>query len=153
MGTIYYGGSDTPIHIEDRALAHLKVVIATKLRRDETFTLSWTHPDDQPRGRSTIWLHPAIPLRFVFDDPEPTELSREWIEELANSANSSGGITLVAEHFDTGPIPIVSEDGSGGATPISGDGGVNLGNVEVEHLEIDKLSVENISRGDGQIES
>lgn len=153
MGTIYYGGSDTPIHIEDRALAHLKVVIATKLRRDETFTLSWTHPDDQPRGRSTIWLHPAIPLRFVFDDPEPTELSREWIEELANSANSSGGITLVAEHFDTGPIPIVSDAAADGAGVISGDGGVNLGNVEVDHLEIDKLSVENISRGEGQIES
>lgn len=154
MGTIYYGGSDTPIHIEDRALAHLKVVIATKLRRDETFTLSWTHPDDQPRGRSTIWLHPAIPLRFVFDDPEPTELSREWIEDLANSANSSGGITLVAEHFDTGPIPIVSDEAAGGgAATISGDGGVNLGNVEVDHLEIDKLSVENISRGEDRTES
>lgn len=153
MGTIFYGGSDTPIHIEDRALAHLKVVIATKLRRDETFTLSWTHPEDQPRGRSTIWLHPAIPLRFVFDDPEPTELSREWIEDLANSANSSGGITLVAEHFDTGPIQVVSDEAAGGGGVISGDGGVNLGNVEVDHLEIDKLSVENVSRGDGQIES
>ena len=107
MGTIYYGGSATPIHIDDRALAHLKVVIATKLRRNESFTVSWRHPDDQPRGRSTLWLHPSIPLRFVFDDPEPTELSREWIEELANSANSSGGILLVAEHFDTGPIPTV----------------------------------------------
>lgn len=153
MGTIFYGGSDTPIHIEDRALAHLKVVIATKLRRDETFTLSWTHPEDQPRGRSTIWLHPAIPLRFVFDDPEPTELSREWIEDLANSANSSGGITLVAEHFDTGPIQVVSDEAAGGGGVISGDGGVNLGNVEVDHLEIDKLSVENVSRGDGQIEN
>jgi hypothetical protein len=101
MGTIYYGGASTPVHIEDRALAHLKVVIATKLRRGESFTLSWTHPDDQPRGRSTLWLHPSIPLRFVFEDPEPAVLSREWIEELANSANSSGGIMLVAEHFDS----------------------------------------------------
>lgn len=131
MGTIYYGGSATPIHIEDRALAHLKVVIATKLRRDESFTVSWQHPDDQPRGRTTIWLHPSIPLRFVFDDPEPTELSRQWIEELANSANSSGGITLVAEHFDTGPIPTVGEDGAD----------VTLGAVEVESLEIDSLKV------------
>jgi hypothetical protein len=106
VGTIYYGGSATPIHIEDRALAHLKVVIATKLRRGEAFTVSWTHPDDQPRGRSTVWLHPSIPLRFVFDDPEATPLSREWIEDLANSANSSGGITLVAEHFDTGPVEV-----------------------------------------------
>lgn len=106
MGTIYYGGSATPIHIEDRALAHLKVVISTKLRRGESFTVSWRHPQDQPRGRSTIWLHPSIPLRFVFDDPEPASLSREWMDELAHTANSSGGITLVAEHFDTAPVDV-----------------------------------------------
>jgi hypothetical protein len=106
MGTIYYGGSATPIHIDDRALAHLKVVIATKLRRGESFTLSWQHPDDQPRGRSTLWLNPSIPLRFVFDDPEAPELNRRWIEDLASSANSSGGIMLVAEHFDVEPLEV-----------------------------------------------
>jgi len=101
MGTIYYGGAATPIHIDDRALAHLKVVIATKLRRNERFTVSWKHAEDQPGGRTTIWLEPSIALRFVFDDPEPAELSRAWIEELANSANSSGGIMLTSEHFET----------------------------------------------------
>jgi hypothetical protein len=131
MGTIYYGGSATPIHIEDRALAHLKVVIATKLRRGESFTVSWRHPDDQPRGRSTIWLHESIPLRFVFDDPEPALLSREWIEDLSNSANSSGGIMLVAEHFDTGAVPVVGAE----------QAEVSLGTVEVESLSIDKLTV------------
>ena len=133
MGTIYYGGGGMPIHIEDRALAHLKVVIATKLRRDESFTVSWKHPDDQPRGRSTIWLHPSIPLRFVFDDPEPTELSRAWIEELANSASSTGGIILVAEHFDTGPVPALGAEGD------SQD--VTLGNVDVDHLDVERLTV------------
>ena len=137
MGTIYYGGSAMPIHIEDRALAHLKVVIATKLRRDESFTVSWKHPDDQPRGRSTIWLHPSIPLRFVFDDPEPAELSRDWIEELANSASSTGGIMLVAEHFDTGPVPTAAGVGAG-----EGDGrDVTLGNVDVESLDVERLTV------------
>lgn len=97
-----------PIHIEDRALAHLKVVIATKMRRGESFTLSWQHPEDEPRGRSTIWLHPAIPLRFVFDEPEPPVLNRQFIEELANSANTSGGIQLIAEHIDTAPTDIPS---------------------------------------------
>ena len=134
---MYYGDSGTPIHIEDRALAHLKVVIATKLRRDESFTLSWRHPEDQPRGRSTVWLHPSIPLRFVFDEPDAPELSRGWLEELANSANSSGGIMLVAEHFDTGPIETIEASGEG--APL-GDG-VTLGNVEVAHLEIDRLTV------------
>ena len=102
MGTIFYGGGGTAVPIEDRALAHLKVVISTKLRRGESFTLSWQHPEDQPRGRSTLWLHPAIPLRFVFDEAEPTTLSREWIERLADSANSSGGILLVPE--DIAPV-------------------------------------------------
>ncbi|SDG38142.1 hypothetical protein SAMN04489810_0142 [Microbacterium pygmaeum] len=131
MGTIYYGGSATPIHIDDRALAHLKVVISTKLRRSESFTVSWRHPEDQPRGRSTIWLHPSIPLRFVFDDPEPAELSREWIEELANSANSSGGITLIAGHFDADAAEISDE----GVSELA------VGKVEVEELSIDKLTV------------
>lgn len=103
MGTIFYGDSATPIEIEDRALAHLKVVIATKLRRGESFTLSWRHPEGEEPGRSTVWLHPSIPLRFVFDDPEPPTLSRAWMEELANSANSSGGIMLVAEPADDAP--------------------------------------------------
>lgn len=100
VGTIYYGDGASPIHIEDRTLAHLKVVIATKLRRGESFTLSWRHPEGEPTGRSTVWLHPSIPLRFVFDDPEPTTLSREWVEEMANSANSSGGIMVITEHLE-----------------------------------------------------
>jgi hypothetical protein len=97
VGTIYYGDSATPIEIEDRALAHVKVVIATKLRRGESFTLSWSHQADADPGRSTVWLHPSIPLRFVFDDPEPAVLNRRWIEVLAASANSSSGLLLVAE--------------------------------------------------------
>lgn len=132
VGTIYYGGSETPIHIEDRALTHLKVVIATKLRRGESFTVSWQHPDDEPRGRTTIWLHPSIPLRFVFDDPEPVTLSREWVEELAASASSSNGITLVTEHIDTEPR-LESRD-------VSAD--VSLGNVEVSALEVGTLTVD-----------
>jgi len=109
VGTIYYGGFATPVRIDDRTLAHLKVVVATKLRRHESFTLSWQHPDDQPDGRSTIWLAPSIPLRFVFEDPEPAELSREWIEQLMNSANSSGGIVLTPDNFDTDRAPTVTE--------------------------------------------
>jgi hypothetical protein len=100
MATLQYGMSNDPIHIEDRALAHLKVVIATKLRRQESFTLSWKHPDDEPGGRSTIWLHPSIPLRFTFDEPEPPQLNMRWIEDLMHSANTSGGIMLVDEVLD-----------------------------------------------------
>jgi len=131
VGTIFYGGSATPIHIEDRALAHLKVVIATKLRRSESFTLSWRHPADQPTGRSTLWLHPSIPLRFVFDEPEPPELNRQWIEDLAHSANTSGGIMLVAEYFEPD-----SADPPEPPDPV-----ISVGKVEMSELSVDKLTV------------
>ena len=99
MGTIQYGNGDE-IHIEDRALAHLKIAIATKLRRNESFTLSWRHPEGDPVGRSTIWLHPSIPLRLTFVTPEAPELTARWIQDLMQSASSSGGITLVDEVLD-----------------------------------------------------
>ena len=139
MGTLYYGGSDTPIHIEDRALAHLKPVIATKLRRSESFTLSWRHPDGAESGRSTIWLHPSIPLRFVFDDPEPAQLNPKWVEELALSANSSGGIMLVPEHIETGTV--VQQPGS----PV-----LSVGKVELKDLNVDKLTVAGTELTPGQ---
>lgn len=100
MATLFYGASDVPIHIDDRALAHLKIVIATKLRRQESFTLSWRHPDGEPGGRSTIWIHPSIPLRFTFDEPEQPQLNARWIEDLMQSVNSTGGIQLIDEVID-----------------------------------------------------
>ena len=99
MGTIYYGGAETPIHIEDHVLAHLKVVIATKLRRNESFTLSFQHNEDEAPGRTTIWLHPSIPLRFEFGEPEGPPLDGHLIRDLAQSANTSGGIALKREHI------------------------------------------------------
>ena len=84
MGHLFYGTSTEPIQIPDRLLAHIKVVVTTKLRRSESFTLSWTHVDGTP-GRSALWLQPAIPLRFVFDSAEPEALS---------SSNSSAGLTV-----------------------------------------------------------
>ncbi|MGX5697878.1 DUF7882 family protein [Agromyces soli] len=106
MGTLFYGPSQIPIDIDDRTLAHLKIALLTKLRHNESFTLSWKHGDDQPAGRSTIWLHPAIPLRFVFDGPDRPELNTKWIEALMRAANSTGGVELVPEYLDTAEAPI-----------------------------------------------
>ncbi len=102
---MYYGDDNTALHFEDRALAHLKVVIATKLRRGESFTISWIHSAAEEPGRSTIWIAPSIPLRFVFDDPEPVTLNPRYLESLAASANSSGGIMLVDEEPEDGGAP------------------------------------------------
>jgi len=98
MGTLFYGSQGTPIDINDRALSHIKVVIIAKLRRGEAFTLSLQH--EGSGGRSTVWLSPAIPLRFAFEESQRPELNAQWLEELAESANLLGGITLVPERLD-----------------------------------------------------
>ncbi|WP_125131103.1 hypothetical protein [Microbacterium sp. 10M-3C3] len=97
MGSLYYGNATEPVHVPDRLLAHVKVVIATKLRRNESFTLSWRHPGDVPGGRSTLWMQPAIPLRFVFETDETEMLDPQVLKEFANAANSSSGLVLDLE--------------------------------------------------------
>lgn len=94
MGHLFYGSETQPAEIPDRVLAHVKFVATTKLRRGESFTLSWRHPDDRPGGRTSIWMQPAIPLRFVFDSVEPEQLDRAYLNELAHAANTNGGMIL-----------------------------------------------------------
>ncbi|WP_125131255.1 hypothetical protein [Microbacterium sp. 10M-3C3] len=102
MGNLYYGGGAEPIRIPDRLLAHIKVVIATKLRRGESFTLTWR----DGTGRSTIWLQPAIELRFVFASPEPEMLDPELMKHLANEAAGTAGIMVdLSEASTVSPTP------------------------------------------------
>ena len=42
MGRLYYGNSTDAIVVEDRELAHLKMVTMTKLRRSEGFSVSFS---------------------------------------------------------------------------------------------------------------
>ena len=94
MGQLYYGNSAEPIMIPDEQLAYLKAVATVKLRRNESFTLNWRHVDDTPGARSTIWVQPSIPLRFVFDEKETAQLNGAQLRDLAAQANSSAGLTL-----------------------------------------------------------
>lgn len=93
MGHLFYGADTEPIAVPDRLLSHLKVVTATKLRRGESFTLSWRHLDGEA-GRTTLWLQPAIPLRFVFASAEPEKLNSATLKDMADKANSSAGLVV-----------------------------------------------------------
>ena len=94
MGHLYYGNLPDPIEFPDRLLAHLKVVIATKLRRHESFTMSWRNAADDEGGGSTLWIEPSIPLRFVFGSAAPEPLHAPTLSELANRASSTAGLTV-----------------------------------------------------------
>lgn len=97
MGTLVYGDSGR-FDIDDRTLAHLKIAITTKLRRQESFLLNWTIPAEQGSGRVSIWLSPGVPLQFVFSVPRPPELNRQWLEALERSSHGIRGMVLIHEN-------------------------------------------------------
>ncbi len=97
MGTLYYGDARTPIEIEDRALAHLKMVILAKLRRNEGFGFSWTKGLSEGSGRATVWLSPSIPLHFEFSGSRQPNLNRAWLEALTQQAATAGGLSVLEE--------------------------------------------------------
>jgi hypothetical protein len=95
MGALIYDG--TEVEFDDRLLAHLHVVIVQKLRRGESFCFSWRDPHGVGGGRSSLWLHPSIPLYFKFYGSKQPSINREWIQALTLSSNSSQGLVVTPE--------------------------------------------------------
>jgi hypothetical protein len=96
MGVLLYG-CGTEYEIEDRVLAHLKVVIAAKLRRQESFFLSWAYEPDAGSGRVSLWLAPSIPLQFRFYGSRQPQLNRAWLEVLTELSHTTRGLVIVSE--------------------------------------------------------
>lgn len=96
MGFLSYGGTHE-YEFEDRTLAHLKVAITTKLRRQECFLLSWNTPVEQGSGRVSLWLSPHIPLIFRFSGSRSPQMSQSWLNVLSELANTPRGLIVVSE--------------------------------------------------------
>jgi hypothetical protein len=98
MGILSYGsGVKHPIEFDDRTLAHLQVVIGSKLRQRQSFFFSWLESVDGGGGRGSIWIDAAIPLRFAYASAQRHKTNREWLEVLMISANSVSGLQLTPE--------------------------------------------------------
>jgi hypothetical protein len=59
---------------------------------------SWRH-SDAAGPRSTIWLQPAIPLRFVFHS-DAEMIDPPVLRRLADAANSSKGLVVDLNMLD-----------------------------------------------------
>lgn len=103
MGYLLYGRPAEAIEIDDRTLAHVKIVILAKLRRGEAFAFSFEHDVRDGSGRSTIWIHPTIPIQFNFAGSRQPVLNREWIDALIVTANSVDGLRLIPEPAEPSP--------------------------------------------------
>jgi hypothetical protein len=97
VGKLIYDSSESEFEFDDRLLAHLRVVIVTKLRRSESFTFTWDIPMSAGGGRMSLWMQPSIPLQFRFYGSREPALNREWIEALSQVASSVVGLTPLPE--------------------------------------------------------
>ena len=80
MGTLTYDSKLTAT-FDDRILAHLQVVIWSKVRRGEQFSFTWT---DATHGgaRTSIWISPNISMAFEFYGSRVPAINRQWVGEL-----------------------------------------------------------------------
>lgn len=97
VGTLLYGNAGTEISFDDRALAHLQIVITAKLRRREGFVFTWTNAPGAGSGRSAIWLDPSSTLFFRYFGSKPPIINRDWIEVLAATSNTPTGLVFTPE--------------------------------------------------------
>ena len=96
MGRFIYDTTGNSVDIEDRTLAHLRIVIMNKLRRSESFMFT-VDLDSEGISRRSFWMHPSVPLQFAFHGSREPRLNRLWIEALMTSASSPNGLFVVSE--------------------------------------------------------
>ena len=96
MGTLTYD-SKLVATFDDRVLAHLQVVIWSKLRRGEQFSFTWVDPQRNGMGRTSIWVSPSISLTFDYFGSRMPALNAAWVDQLTKSANSPGGLVVLPE--------------------------------------------------------
>jgi hypothetical protein len=111
MGKLIYGTNGAEYEFDDRLLAHLRIVIVTKFRRRESFTLTWELGADRGGGRVSLWLDPSIPLQFLFFGSREPALNRAWVDALASiSASSVGLIPLPEPAVPTKPTATITPE-------------------------------------------
>jgi hypothetical protein len=115
VGTLSYDSS-YKAEFDDRVLAHLQIVIGAKLRRGESFHFSWRNEQVTGQGRTTIWLHPTVPLIYSYLGSRTPTINRHWIEALMTSANSVAGLQIVPEPSESTPL---ATDDAAVPTPIN----------------------------------
>ena len=95
MGKFFYGTANTSFEIDDRALAHLRIVVMNKLRRSESFMFDLTMGDGS--GHRSFWISPAVPIQFHFYGSRAPRINRVWVEELMAAASGPHGLGITPE--------------------------------------------------------
>lgn len=95
MGQLIYDG--TKYTFEDRLLAHVKFAVGSRLRKQESFFLSWSCSPEEGSGRNSIWLSPACPLTFRFSGSRAPLINKTWLSVLSGTSHGGRGMIITGE--------------------------------------------------------
>jgi hypothetical protein len=91
------------IELDDDLLAHVALVVFSKLRRKEPLLVSWTDPAGSP---AQAWLHPNSTIVVRHTAGADTSIDRRRAERMMVAANSNWGLRLTPEAIDPAAAPI-----------------------------------------------
>jgi hypothetical protein len=118
MGRLVYGLGSFVAEFDDRALAHLKAITLSKLRRNESFAFTCDIPVASGSGHVCLWINAAIPIQFQFAGSKEPTLNRAWLDELLQLSNSPNGLRLIPE---PSPVRSVQHDEHLGGERLSSE--------------------------------
>lgn len=95
MGTLIHGPLE--LEIDDRILTHLEIVIVSKLRRHESFLLSWLEDASPGGSRNALWLSAGHPVHFRYSEGRVSQINKDWLRLLEVSSNGSRGLIALGE--------------------------------------------------------
>ena len=95
MGKFIYGTAANSFEIDDRTLAHLRIVIMNKLRRSESFMFDVAMSDGS--GHRSFWINPGVAIQFQFFGSRAPRINRAWVEELMAAASGPKGLGITPE--------------------------------------------------------
>ncbi|MFE1644536.1 ATP-dependent DNA ligase [Microbacterium sp. P01] len=97
MGTLLYGNGSA-IPVDDRTLEHLRLAMAVRLRRGESFMVSLPIDDIGIGSRRNLWISPAVPLQFISVGSRVPAMNRLWVQAMGESEDSTGTLTVMPEN-------------------------------------------------------
>ncbi|KQX07659.1 MULTISPECIES: DUF7882 family protein [unclassified Leifsonia] len=85
------------VWFHDRVLAHLQIVISSKLRVGEGFFLTWHDHEAPGIVASSVWIDASIPIGFTYERTARPDINESWLDVLKESASSNAGLILTDE--------------------------------------------------------
>nr|WP_186807483.1 ATP-dependent DNA ligase [Microbacterium testaceum] len=102
MGRLIYRDRAS-FDIDDRILAHLRIVVMNKLRRNEGFMLQL--PVNEGVRQASLWIHASNALVMQFYGGREPAIDRALVDQMMHDASGADGLTLTAAGIAPQPTP------------------------------------------------